>query len=288
MSYDPDSAGLAATQRSLDLFLEEDFRVRVLRLPDGQDPDAFIRKTGAAEYRDRLRASTPYLDFVLDAAIHSQGSLDNPRNKIQVINAVLPYLAKLPNAVERSDYVFRFARRLRIEDQQLLAEVKRAAQQKRTRLTEAPLASLGAMKFAEKRLLQVLLGNTCAPVGDPATVLRAGFRRVGDREDFRRDHWRSSAAAGFARSTFYRAASRVSPSRRSPRSCRWRKSRRTCRATPRRAATARCSRSGSRTTSRRSSAKIDDAVQRKDDEMLNRLIEQRVLVDRELVSLSRK
>ena len=90
----------------------------------------------------------------------SQGSLDDPKNKIQVMNAVLPYLAKLPNAVERSDYVFRFARKLGIEDQQLLAEVKRAAQQKRTRLAEAPLASIGAMKFAEKRLLQVLLSNT--------------------------------------------------------------------------------------------------------------------------------
>ncbi len=70
--------------------------------------------------------------------------LDNPRSKIQVLNAVLPYLAKLPNAVERSDYVFRFARKLHIEDQQLLAEVKRAAQQRRTRLPEVPLASLGA------------------------------------------------------------------------------------------------------------------------------------------------
>ncbi len=51
VSYDPDSAGLAATQRSLDLFLEEDFRVRVFRLPEGQDPDAFVRNSGAEEYR---------------------------------------------------------------------------------------------------------------------------------------------------------------------------------------------------------------------------------------------
>jgi len=157
VSYDPDSAGLAATQRSLDLFLEEDFRVRVFRLPEGQDPDAFVRSAGAQEYWHRVRQAAPYLDFVLDTAIRRQRSLGDPKSKIQVLNEVLPYLAKVPNAVERSDYVFRFARRLQIEDQQLLAEVKRAAQQKKARLREAPLATVGAMKFAEKRLLQFLL-----------------------------------------------------------------------------------------------------------------------------------
>jgi DNA primase len=159
VNYDPDSAGIAATQRSLDLFLEEDFRVKVLRLPDGQDPDAFIRKSGAAEYRNRLRESTSYLDFVLETAVRGQGTMDSPRNKVQVLNAVLPYLAKLPNAVERSDYVFQFARKLRIEDKLLLAEVRKAAQQKRTQLPAAPIISVGAMKFAEKRLLQLLLGS---------------------------------------------------------------------------------------------------------------------------------
>ena len=141
VSYDPDSAGLAATQRSLDLFLEGDFRVKVLRLPAGQDPDVFVRTAGAEEYQNRAQESVPYLEFVLEAAIQKQGALDDPKKKVQVVNAILPYLAKLPNAVERSEYVFQFARKLGIEDQQLLAETKRAAQQKRVRLAEEPVAS---------------------------------------------------------------------------------------------------------------------------------------------------
>ncbi len=286
VSYDPDSAGLAATQRSLDLFLEEDFRVKVLRLPDGQDPDAFIRKAGASEYRNRLRASVPYLDFVLDAAIQGQGGLDNPRNKIQVINTVLPYLAKLPNAVERSDYVFRFARRLRIEDQQLLAEVKRAAQQRRTRLSEVPLASLGSMKLAEKRLLQVLLSNTalqpeilpCCSVRDfEGLVTEKIFAAIMD--DFSNGRVSSFDAlhtrfadqpdqAILARlqieeipedqseepaGSFLRALQALRLEREKQRILR----------------------------------EIDDASRRRDDEALNRLIEERVRVDRELVSISR-
>jgi DNA primase len=160
VSYDPDSAGIAATQRSLDLFLEADFRVKVLSLPDGQDPDVFVRTSGAEEYTRRALTAVPYLDFVLDAAIRTEGSVSDPKKKVQVMNTVLPYLAKLPNAVERSEYVFQFARKLGIEDQQLLAETKRAAQQKRGRLAEESVSSVTAMKGAEKRLLQVLLGNS--------------------------------------------------------------------------------------------------------------------------------
>ena len=159
VSYDPDSAGLAATQRSLDLFLEGDFRVKVLRLPAGQDPDVFVRSAGPEEYQKRAQESVPYLEFVLETAIQSQGTLDDPKKKVQAMNVVLPYLAKLPSAVERSDYVFQFARRLGIEDQQLLAETRRAAQQKKVRLSEESVTSALSMKFAEKRLLQLLLGR---------------------------------------------------------------------------------------------------------------------------------
>jgi DNA primase len=111
------------------------------------------------EYRSRAQGAVPYLEFVLAAAIQKQGALDDPKKKVQVVNAILPYLAKLPNAVERSEYVSRFARKLGIEDQQLLAETKRAAQQKRVRLAEEPIASVASMKTAEKKLLQMLLGN---------------------------------------------------------------------------------------------------------------------------------
>jgi DNA primase len=75
------------------------------------------------------------------------------------MNVVLPYLAKVPSAVERSDYVFQIARKLGIEDQQLLAETRRAAQQKKPRLAEESVASALSMKSAEKKLLQLLLGN---------------------------------------------------------------------------------------------------------------------------------
>lgn len=287
VSYDPDSAGLAATQRSLDLFLEGDFRVRVLRLPAGQDPDLFVRKAGPAEYRNRAQNSVPYLEFVLEAAIQNQGTLDDPKNKVQVMNSVLPYLAKLPSAVERSDYVFRFARKLGIEDQQLLAETRRAAKQKRTRLAEEPVAIAVSMKKAEKGLLQLLIDNAdlqhqilplCSKQDFEGLVAERifsilldmfGKNQTGTYEAFH-SHFAGDAEQAFLAQLEIEEVPE-SPSRETAESCL-------------------NALKAMRLTAYRQKIreKIDEAAEKNDDEMLNRLLEQRVLVDRELVSLSRK
>ena len=75
------------------------------------------------------------------------------------MNSILPYLARLPSVIERSDYVFRFARELGIENKRLLEELRRAAKEKRSKLADEPVASAVSMKFSEKRLLQLLIGN---------------------------------------------------------------------------------------------------------------------------------
>jgi DNA primase len=287
VSYDPDSAGLAATQKSLDLFLEGDFGVRVLQLPAGQDPDVFVRSAGPEEYRKRASESISYLAFILETAIRSQGALDDPKKKVNVMNAVLPYLAKLPSAVERSDYVFQFARRLGIEDQQMLAETKKAAQQKRARLAEGPVTSAASMKFAEKRLLQMLLGNAelqpqilplCSmqdfeglAAGKIFSILLDGSRRnqLATYEGLHRQFAGEGEQALLAQLEMEEVPE--SPSRDTAES--FLNALRTMRLA---------------SYKQKILTEIAQAAERKDDEMLNHLIEQRVQVDRELISLSRK
>jgi len=285
--YDADSAGLQATQRSLDLFLEEDFRVRVFRLPAGHDPDTFVREVGRDEFLSRLHDATPYLDFVLETAVQAQGSPDSPRGKVQVLNAVLPYLAKVPNAVERSDYVFRFARRLRVEDQQMLAEVRRAAQQRKTRLPEASMASLDTMKFAEKRLLQVLLNNAAIQSSLLPTLSMQDFEglagarifaaiiemhrrdQVATYEDLHRRFAGEAEQTLLARLQIEEVPEDIS--------------RETAESFHNALHAMRLS-----TYRERILEKIEEAARKKDDELLDQLIEQRVLVDRELVSLNQR
>jgi len=287
VSYDPDSAGLAAAQRSLDLFLEGDFRVKVLRLPTGQDPDVFVRTAGPEEYQIRARESVPYLDFVLEAAIQNQGTLDDPKKKVQAMNVVLPYLAKLPSAVERSEYVSKFARKLGIEDQQLLAETKRAAQQKRLRLADGPVASVVSMKAAEKRLLQLLLGSTelqhqilplCSRQDFDGLAAERIFSKLLDGfdgnqlttyEGLHREFAGEAEQALLAQLEMEEF--RESPSKETAESfLNALRSKRLA------------------AYLQKIQAEIAEASQRNDDEMLNHLLEQRIRVDRELVSLSRK
>lgn len=287
VSYDPDSAGLAATQRSLDLFLEGDFRVNVLELPDNQDPDEFVRTAGSAAYQDKVMEAAPYLEFVLDSAIKSQASLDDPKNKIQVINAVLPYLARLPNAVERSEYIFKFARKLGIEDQQLLAETKRAARQKKAHLEPMAVAPSQTMKFAEKRLLQLLLGdaelqNEIIPLCSQQdfeglvsekifSILLEGYNNneTGTYEDLHRRLAGEEEQALLAQLQLEEVPE--IPSRDTAES--YLNALRTMRLA---------------SYKQKIQMKIAEATEQNDDELLNQLIEQRVMVDRELVSLSRK
>jgi len=126
MNYDPDSAGVAATQRSLDLLLEEGFEPQVLALPAGLDPDAFIRKQGAEAYRALLAQAPTYLDYLTDRAAATH-DLSRPEGKVAAANAVMPYLVKITNRMLRAEVANRVAERLRLDDRLLREELKRAA-----------------------------------------------------------------------------------------------------------------------------------------------------------------
>lgn len=124
VNYDPDSAGVAATQRSLDLLLEEGFEVKVLALPGGLDPDSFIRQRGAAEYKEKLSATPTYLDYLTERAA-AQHDLSRPEGKVAAANAVMPYLARVPNAMLRAELANRLAERLKLDGKLLQDELRR-------------------------------------------------------------------------------------------------------------------------------------------------------------------
>ena len=159
VSYDADSAGQNAAQKSLELFLEEDFNIRVLNLPEAKDPDEYIRTAGVEEYRKREEEAVPWLEFVLGKAVRELGGFDDPKKKAQALSAVLPYLAKLTNEVERSEYVALLARRLEIEDGNLLTELRKAARDRKDRFQKETLTAAAVLLPAEKKLLQLILGN---------------------------------------------------------------------------------------------------------------------------------
>src|SRR5207237_1104168 len=111
VNYDPDSAGVAATDRSLMLLLEEGLTVKVLRLSGGLDPDLFVREKGAKAYQAALDQAQPVFQYLTARALELHGKA-SPEAKLASLNFVLPYLSRVPNALIRSEQIADIAQKM--------------------------------------------------------------------------------------------------------------------------------------------------------------------------------
>ena len=156
LSFDPDAAGQGAAARSCELLVSEGFDVNVAVLPPGEDPDNFVQKRGRDAYLDLLRASRPYLEYLLErsAAAHDLNSDDGRR---QFLSSMLAVAAKIPDPAARDQFGDRLAHKARITEEVVRAEVRKAAVQRRPELTARELPSFGQVKPAEKGLVWALV-----------------------------------------------------------------------------------------------------------------------------------
>jgi DNA primase len=159
VNYDPDTAGQAATERSIALLLEQDFEVRVLALPaigdQKADPDLFIREKGADAYIKALKESPPYVDYLIDRA--RQMDLTTGEGKQRALNFLLPYLQKIPNRLLRSEWATRIAQQLRIDEPVLRAALGKAATERRGEVKIRPELVGNTIKPTERRLIRMLV-----------------------------------------------------------------------------------------------------------------------------------
>src|SRR6266849_1754573 len=158
VNYDPDTAGQAATERSLSLLLEHDFEVRVLALPPignrKADPDLFIREKGVEAYLKALKEAPPYVDYLIARA--RQMDLSSGEGKLRAVNFLLPYVQKIPNRLLRSEWATRIAQQLRLEEPVLRAALSRAAAERRSEVKAQPELVGRAAKPVERRLIRML------------------------------------------------------------------------------------------------------------------------------------
>ena len=140
VNYDPDSAGQAATERSVSLLLEQDFEVRVLALPaigdKKADPDLFIREKGAEAYIKALKEAPPYVDYLIARA--RQMDLTTGEGKLRALNFLMPYVQKIPNGLLRSEWATRISQQLRIDEPVLRAALSKAAAERRSEVKTQP------------------------------------------------------------------------------------------------------------------------------------------------------
>lgn len=106
--YDSDSAGLSAALRSLPLFEESGIDVRVATLPDGHDPDSYVRQYGPVALAERLDAALPVLDYRMDLLIRQHGT-STEEAVVRLAKAAVPVLAGVRNHLDRGRWIRRLA-----------------------------------------------------------------------------------------------------------------------------------------------------------------------------------
>lgn len=122
--YDPDEAGEAASLRNLDIFISEDVNVYVTELPRGYDPDSHIRKFGAEEFTRLIKSSKNLFDYKLDK-VASRFDIKSGHGKARIAGEMLPTIARIGNAVLKSDLVKRLAEALSVEEEAIRTELKK-------------------------------------------------------------------------------------------------------------------------------------------------------------------
>ena len=128
--YDSDDAGQNATIRALTVVRDSGAEVRVIVVPDGKDPDEFIRKHGA----DAFRALVERAQFITDYRLHyvlSHGETGTLEGKMRALHEMMPVLATMTNAAERSELAKRLAKTLLLDEGVIREEAAKAARNPR-------------------------------------------------------------------------------------------------------------------------------------------------------------
>lgn len=122
--YDGDAAGIKAAIRGIDMFLEEEMNVKVVLLPDGEDPDSFARSRSASEFGEFIAGhETDFIRFKTQLLLKEVG--DDPVKRADLISDMVRTIAIIPNNISRAVYIRECAAMMTIDEQVLINEVNK-------------------------------------------------------------------------------------------------------------------------------------------------------------------
>ena len=127
--YDGDAAGIHAALRGIDMFLEAGFNVKVVLLPDGEDPDSFAQSHDSTEFIRYIEEhQTDFIRF--KSALLSKEAGDDPFKRAELIKDITASIAIIPDIITRQVYIKDCAERLHMSEQVLTKEVVKLRKQK--------------------------------------------------------------------------------------------------------------------------------------------------------------
>ena len=116
--YDGDEAGIHAAMRGTDMLLAEGMNIKVLLLPDGDDPDSFSRKHSAQELKDYIEQNqTDFITFKIHQTVEN---VTDPVKRSEAIGGIVKSISMIPDQILRSTYLSELSQRMGIKEQTLL------------------------------------------------------------------------------------------------------------------------------------------------------------------------
>lgn len=122
--YDGDAAGIKAALRGTDMILEEGMNVRVVILPDQEDPDSYVRKAGAEAFTKFIKENRKDL-ILFKAALFAEEAKSDPIRKAELIRDIVSSIGKVPDPIQRSIYLQQCSERFGMQEQLLITEVNK-------------------------------------------------------------------------------------------------------------------------------------------------------------------
>lgn len=141
--YDGDSAGIHAALRGTDMLLSEGMNLKVLLLPDGDDPDSFARKHTASDFRQYIEEKqTDFIQFKTDLLLKNER---DPLKRSEAINSIVESIAMVQNQILRDTYLHDCAQRIGISESTLINQMNkfiRNGREQKTPQVQTPIPKI--------------------------------------------------------------------------------------------------------------------------------------------------
>ncbi len=176
--FDDDRAGIQASVRAAEVFMDAGLYVRLANLGTGQDPDEYLNDNGREKFEQVLAAASDPLDFRMDLFFKGRKTPPSSQEKAQAIAALLETVARQSDEILKSEWVKSVAGRFGVAEDSVLKQLRKAPgpDRRQERRPEKPAAPSRAMPALERGFLQLLLG-------DPSLIEQASALTPGDLSD---------------------------------------------------------------------------------------------------------
>lgn len=134
--YDGDASGIHAALRGTDMILAEGMNIKVLVLPDGDDPDSFARKHSSADFKQYIEDNQ--VDFIQFKTNLMLNGVTDPAKRSEAINSIVQSIAVVPNQILRDTYIHDCAQRLNIAESTLINTMNKFIREAQDRMNKTP------------------------------------------------------------------------------------------------------------------------------------------------------